>query len=61
MRSFEEKRALESRKRLLAAASSLGREVICWLGVERTEVAVITFGCGAGNSEGLRRRVELEW
>jgi hypothetical protein len=29
MKSFEEKRALESRKRLLAAASSLGREVIC--------------------------------
>jgi hypothetical protein len=40
MRSFEEKRALESRKRLLAAASRLGREVICWCGVERTEVAV---------------------
>ena len=40
MRSFEEKRALESRKRLLAAASSLGREVICWCAVERTEVAV---------------------
>ena len=40
MRSFEEKRALESRNRLLAAASSLGREVIWWCGVECTEVAV---------------------
>ena len=40
MKSFEEKRALESRKRLLAAASSLGCEVVCWCGVERTEVAV---------------------